>query len=156
LPYQAQGFQLPDFYSGATDQLGCLTEGFLLRRLYWSEKGTVRGVLGPVLDHYAVGFRVMHGFSGATTIYDVSQNDDGRQLIVLYVGDYDPSGMFMSEADLPARLSKYGGDHIKLVRLLRRDPARSARCRWPYPRAHARLAGVGRRGLCRRVAASPG
>src|SRR5262249_54625854 len=22
----------------------------------WSEKGTVRGVLGPVLDHYAVGF----------------------------------------------------------------------------------------------------
>src|SRR5258707_15649900 len=28
-----------------------------------SEKGTVRGVLGPVLDHYAVGFRVMHGFS---------------------------------------------------------------------------------------------
>jgi hypothetical protein len=34
LPYQAQGFQLPDFYSGATDQLGCLTEGFLLRRLY--------------------------------------------------------------------------------------------------------------------------
>src|SRR3981081_2002081 len=30
----------------------------------WSEKGTVRGVLGPVLDHYAVGFRVMHGFSG--------------------------------------------------------------------------------------------
>ena len=28
----------------------------------WSEKGTVRGVLAPVLDHYAVGFRVMHGF----------------------------------------------------------------------------------------------
>src|SRR5262245_49160072 len=31
----------------------------------WSEKGTVRGVLAPVLDRYAVGFRVMHGFSGA-------------------------------------------------------------------------------------------
>jgi hypothetical protein len=29
----------------------------------WSEKGTVRGVLQPVLDRYAVGFRVMHGFS---------------------------------------------------------------------------------------------
>ena len=28
----------------------------------WSEKGTVRGVLAPVLDQYAVGFRVMHGF----------------------------------------------------------------------------------------------
>src|SRR5262245_10944597 len=37
----------------------------------WSEKGTVRGVLQPVLDKYAVGFRVMHGFSSATAIYDV-------------------------------------------------------------------------------------
>ncbi|MER8808114.1 hypothetical protein [Mesorhizobium australicum] len=32
----------------------------------WSEKGTVRGVLKPVLDQYAVGFRVMHGFASAT------------------------------------------------------------------------------------------
>jgi hypothetical protein len=62
----------------------------------WSEKGTVRGVLDPVLDEFAVGFRVMHGFSGATTLHDVAQDDDGRPLIILYVGDYDPSGMWMS------------------------------------------------------------
>jgi hypothetical protein len=83
----------------------------------WSEKGTVRGVLQPVLDHYAVGFRVMHGFSGATTLHDVSQDDDGRPLIILYVGDFDPSGMFMSQEDLPNRLSEYGGDHITLKRI---------------------------------------
>ena len=83
----------------------------------WSEKGTVRGVLAPILDHYAVGFRVMHGFSGATTIYDVAQDDDGRELIVLYVGDFDPSGMFMSEVDLPARLARYNGDHVELRRI---------------------------------------
>ena len=35
------------------------------RVLVASEKGTVRGVLQPVLDHFAVGFRVMHGFSSA-------------------------------------------------------------------------------------------
>jgi hypothetical protein len=69
----------------------------------WSEKGTVRGVLAPILEHYAVGFRVLHGFSGATTIYDVAQDYDGRDLIVLYVRDFDPSGSYMSEADLPAR-----------------------------------------------------
>jgi hypothetical protein len=56
----------------------------------WSEKGTVRGVLQPVLDEYAVGFRIMHGFSSATTINDVAEDDDGRPLIVLYCGDYDP------------------------------------------------------------------
>jgi hypothetical protein len=83
----------------------------------WSEKGTVRGVLAPVLDEYAVGFRVMHGFSGATTIYDVSQDSDGRKLIVLYVGDLDPSGMYMSEEDLPNRLSKYDGNHVMLTRI---------------------------------------
>jgi hypothetical protein len=83
----------------------------------WSEKGTVRGVLQPVLDEYAVGFRVMHGFSSATSVYEAAQDNDGRDLIVLYVGDYDPSGLFMSEEDLPSRLSEYGGDHITLRRV---------------------------------------
>ena len=83
----------------------------------WSEKGTVRGVLAPVLDEYGVGFRVMHGFSSATTIYDIAQDDDGRPLIALYVGDFDPSGMWMSEHDLPERLEQYGGDHVSVRRV---------------------------------------
>jgi hypothetical protein len=57
----------------------------------WSEKGTVRGVLAPVLDQYGVGFRVMHGFSGATTLREVAQDNDDRPLIILYVGDYVPA-----------------------------------------------------------------
>ena len=57
----------------------------------WSEKGTVRGVLAPVLDHYAVGFLPVHGFSSATAAHDIAEDDDGRDLIVLYVGDFDPS-----------------------------------------------------------------
>jgi hypothetical protein len=83
----------------------------------WSEKGTVRGVLAPVLDHYGVGFRVMHGFSSATAVHEVAQDGDGRDLIVLYVGDYDPSGLFMSKEDLPARVARYDGDHIKIRRI---------------------------------------
>jgi hypothetical protein len=71
----------------------------------WSEKGTVRGVLQPVLDQYAVGFNAVHGFNSATNAHDAAEDDDGRELIVLYVGDYDPSGMYMSEEDLPKRLS---------------------------------------------------
>jgi hypothetical protein len=77
----------------------------------------VRGLLQPVLDEYGVGFRVMHGFSGATTIYDVAQDDDGRPLIILYVGDYDPSGMCMSEHDLPNRFEKYEGHHVEVKRI---------------------------------------
>lgn len=83
----------------------------------WSEKGTVRGVLKPVLDHYAVGFRVVHGFASATTVNDIAKDDDGRPLIVLYAGDFDPSGMYMSEADLPRRLAEYGGRHVRFRRI---------------------------------------
>ena len=65
----------------------------------------------------AVGFLPVHGFSSATAAHDIAEDDDGRDLIVLYVGDYDPSGMFMSEEDLPARFTKYDGDHVKLRRI---------------------------------------
>jgi len=89
----------------------------------WSEKGTIRGVLQPVLDEYGVGFRVMHGFGSATILNDVSQGDDSHPLTILYVGDYDPSGLWMSERDIPERLARYGGNHISIRRiaLLRAD-----------------------------------
>jgi hypothetical protein len=92
----------------------------------WSEKGTVGGVLQPVLDEYGVGFRVMHGFGSATIINDVSQADDSHPLTILYIGDYDPSGLWMSERDIPERLERYGGNHITVDRiaLLRVD------CTW--------------------------
>jgi hypothetical protein len=103
----------------------CVAQSY--RRDFWdqqpvrvivvSEKGTVRGLLKPVLDYFAVGFLPVHGFSSATTVYDLSQDDDGRPLVVLYVGDYDPSGMYMSEADLPARFAKYDGGHVKPRRI---------------------------------------
>src|SRR5262249_1763857 len=74
----------------------------------WSEKGTVRGVLKPVLDRYGVGFNPVHGFNSATNVYSTSQSGDGRELVILYVGDYDPSGLCMSEVALPKRLEQYG------------------------------------------------
>jgi hypothetical protein len=84
----------------------------------WSEKGTIRGVLQPVLDNYGVGFRVMHGYASATAVNDVAQvYDDARPLTALYVGDWDPSGLHMSEVDLPDRLAKYGGGHVQVKRI---------------------------------------
>jgi hypothetical protein len=83
----------------------------------WSEKGTVRGVLAPVLDEFGVGFRVVHGFASATIVHDVAGYDDGRPLVVLYVGDWDPSGLCMSEVDLPERLDRYDGNHVYLERV---------------------------------------
>ena len=77
----------------------------------WSEKGTVRGTLAPVLAEYGVTFRALHGYSSATVVQEVARESraDRRRFVALYVGDWDPSGLHMSEVDLPARLARYGG-----------------------------------------------
>jgi hypothetical protein len=78
----------------------------------WSEKGTIRGTLAPVLKEYGVTFRVMHGYGSATSIHDIAVETaaSDKWLTVLYVGDWDPSGLQMSEIDLPTRLDRYGGE----------------------------------------------
>ena len=76
----------------------------------WSEKGTVRGTLAPVLYEYGVTLRVFHGYSSATSVREIAMEHQSveKPPIAIYVGDYDPSGLHMSEVDLPKRLSAYG------------------------------------------------
>ena len=116
-----------------------LADGFFYRRdlwqsqphtvEVWSEKGTVRGVIWPVLAELGVTLQLMHGFTSATCAWNISNNgNDDRPLIALYIGDYDPSGLNMSEVDLPARLQEYGGDHVILRRIaLTAEQTRSLR-----------------------------
>jgi hypothetical protein len=75
-----------------------------------SEKATVSGILNPVVMRYGVNFLPVHGFNSATKMHDMAEDiaTDTRHTILLYVGDYDPSGMYMSEQDLPLRLAQYG------------------------------------------------
>jgi hypothetical protein len=75
----------------------------------WSEKSTVRGTLRPVLDRHEVPFQVLHGWSGATPVWDAARAalESGKPTVILYVGDFDPSGMGMSDLDLPSRLARY-------------------------------------------------
>lgn len=90
----------------------------------WSEKGAVRGTLAPVLNRYGVTFRVMHGYGSATApkgIADETAATD-KPLIVLYVGDFDPSGMHISEVDIPERLARYQATAtVRRVALTRSD-----------------------------------
>jgi hypothetical protein len=119
----------------------------------WSEKSTVKGTLAPVLHEYGLTFRVNHGYGSATAVYQAAQDSRrGEKLLtVLYVGDYDPSGLHMSEVDLPRRIKAYGGV-VDLIRVAlaeqdtrgdlpffsteskRRDP----RCSWYFDRYGSR------------------
>jgi hypothetical protein len=76
-----------------------------------SEKGTVRGTLGPVLDQYEVDFLPIGGYASATRVKDLArEGDEDHPLLVLYLGDHDPSGRGMSDHDLPRRLLRYAID----------------------------------------------
>jgi hypothetical protein len=62
--------------------------------------------------------RRFQGSASATSVRDASnRGNDGRPLVALYIGDWDPSGLCMSEQDLPARIKEYGGDHIEFRRI---------------------------------------
>ena len=90
----------------------------------WSEKGTVRGTLAPILDEYGVTFRAMHGYSSATVINSIAEesNMSSKPLIAFYCGDFDPSGKHMSDIDLPDRLERYGAEiTIQRIALLEAD-----------------------------------
>lgn len=92
------------------------------RILMMSEKGTVGGILQPILHQYGVPFLVAHGFSSATVVNNLAQESltDDRPLTILYVGDYDPSGLYMSDVDLPRRLFRYAGEaDVVRIALLR-------------------------------------
>jgi hypothetical protein len=85
----------------------------------WSEKSTVSGTLRPIIRRFGVGYRSMHGFTSATKIHDIADLTLSldKPLRVLYVGDFDPSGMGMSEVDLPKRLEEYGAEAFTITRV---------------------------------------
>lgn len=90
----------------------------------WSEKGTVRGTLAPVLKEYGLTFRVMHGYASATALHGIAAEttESDKPLTILYCGDWDPSGLHMSEIDLPRRLERYDGEAtIKRIALTAGD-----------------------------------
>jgi hypothetical protein len=82
-----------------------------VRVLLCSEKSTIAGTVKPITDKFQVGFLSLHGYSSTTSAHDLATMSvqDNKPLILFYIGDYDPSGMHMSEVDLPRRIEQYGG-----------------------------------------------
>ena len=60
----------------------------------------------------------MHGYSSATANQSIAQEsaESDGVTFALYVGDWDPSGLHMSEVDLPERIERYGGK-VRLSRV---------------------------------------
>jgi hypothetical protein len=77
----------------------------------WVEKDALSGVLKRITSKYHVHLIVNKGYGSCTALYDASQRineatSDGKKAYILYLGDFDPSGLNMV-TDIRNRLSEF-------------------------------------------------
>jgi len=116
-------------YSSPGKALSALTKSFRLNR--WTrqpcyievmvEKQALEGVLTPVCGKWGVNFTSNKGYSSASSLYSTAKRlarkmEAGKQVVVLYLGDHDPSGIDMTR-DLRDRLSLFAKMTVDVKRL---------------------------------------
>lgn len=89
----------------------------------FTEKDALTSILLPIANKWHIHFNVNRGYSSATATYDTSKrflnaSENGKELILLYLGDHDPSGLDMVR-DIRERLLEFGVpievEHIALT-----------------------------------------
>jgi hypothetical protein len=78
----------------------------------WVEKDALSGVLYPIAEEFHVSLLVNRGYSSASCMHESAirlrrQEDFGKKVTVLYLGDHDPSGEDMVR-DIESRLRIFG------------------------------------------------
>lgn len=92
------------------------------RLIVMSEKDALSGVLGKVAREWDVMYTANKGYASASHLYDIAQRargwieDEDQETIVLYFGDFDPSGLDM-DRDLEDRLSLFSTHYQEVERL---------------------------------------
>lgn len=93
----------------------------------WIEKEALAGVIARAAQDNDVSYLSCRGYMSASEMYEAAQRIKRRRLwesqetTILYLGDHDPSGLDMSEGDIPKRfeifMNKYGHDSVEIRRL---------------------------------------
>ena len=87
------------------------------------EKDALSGVLLPVCRSLDIGITANKGYSSSSTMYEIGkryawQFAKGKYIVILYLGDHDPSGIDMTR-DVEARLRMYSGISGKYLQVKR-------------------------------------
>ena len=87
----------------------------------WVEKDALAGVLQPLAREFHVTLMVNRGYSSQTAMYDASKRflaaaDEGKDPVLLYLGDHDPSGEDMVR-DIGDRLATFGVEGLDLEKI---------------------------------------
>lgn len=85
----------------------------------WVEKDALSGVLKRVTEKYGIPIMVNRGYSSASAMFDgyerfLNAFQNGQTVKILYLGDFDPSGVDMIR-DIKARIDEFivGSDEVK-------------------------------------------
>ena len=84
----------------------------------WCEKDALTEILERVANRFHVRYLANRGYSSSTAMYDAAKrleraHRDGRRLVVLYLGDHDPSGIDMTR-DIEERLEMMTADGVEV------------------------------------------
>lgn len=100
--------QTANGWSSPAEILNAVVDQFQLKRMegqpnyveVWVEKDALSGVLKRVTEKYHIPILVNRGYSSASAMYDSYNRfkdaiEAGQKVTILYLGDYDPSGIDM-------------------------------------------------------------
>lgn len=109
----------PGSWESPADILDTAAQAFMLPRMadqrnyieVWVEKDALSGVLKRVTEKYHIPILVNRGYSSASSMYDSfkrfdSAQDRSQDVHILYLGDFDPSGIDMIR-DIEARTREF-------------------------------------------------
>lgn len=85
------------------------------------EKQALEGVLEPVCQELHVPFTANKGYSSSSALYEAgkrlhTEHLNGRECVVIYLGDHDPSGIDMTR-DVRDRLELFAGTEVRVERI---------------------------------------
>lgn len=77
------------------------------------EKDALSGVIAPVCGRLDIAYTANKGYSSSSAMYKAGKrlyqkHVDGKSIMVIYLGDHDPSGIDMTR-DITERLAMYSG-----------------------------------------------
>lgn len=111
---------LPYFVSGTQEAIKDTIDYYRLDRQkgqsnyieLWVEKDALSGVLKPITSYYHINLMVNRGYSSCSAMYHAykrfsQQLYDNKNIVILYLGDHDPSGLDMLR-DIQSRLEEFG------------------------------------------------
>jgi hypothetical protein len=85
------------------------------------EKAALAGIVDPVCKDLDTPLLAARGYSSATLFFEIAKEricpalEDGQEVVVLHLGDHDPSGLDMTR-DLQDRLSLYAANGPRVRR----------------------------------------